>query len=136
MAGDGEASATAIAVPGAGGCAAGDSSTSDASAAPADGSGFSRPAGGRTPVPAWLPPALAAAGFFHAGYFWGAAAYILAGYTAAGRWTRPLSKAIAFASAAFWGIGTELYWSGGWSKIYPEINHLLKNFFGIFGISF
>ncbi len=133
-AGGGTAAATG-AVSKAGGFAAGGPAASAVSA-PVTGSDVSIPVVSRSPIPSWLPPVLAAAGFFHAGYFWGTAAYIMAGYAGTGRWTRFISKVLAVVSAAFWGIGTELYWSGGWSKIYPDANHLLKNLFGIFGISF
>lgn len=87
-------------------------------------------------VPAWCPPCLAALGVFFYGHFWGLVAYVLAGRTRAPRWARRLSRALAVLTATYWGVGTELYWTDGWSKIYPAVNHFLKNIFGLFGVSF
>jgi hypothetical protein len=102
---------------------------------PGPASPAERPAGSKT-LPAWLPPALAAMGIFYHGHFWGLVAFVAAGYTPVSPLVRRLSRGLAVLAALYWGVGTELAWSNGWSKIYPGINHFLKMIFGVFNVSF
>lgn len=85
---------------------------------------------------AYWPVLLAITGFFQLGHLLGVAAFVLVDKTRSKWWVKTLSRGLAAAAVLFWGVGTELYWSAGWSKLYPAVNHYLKGFFHLFGISF
>lgn len=77
--------------------------------------------------PAW-PVLLAAFGFIFHGYALGLAAFLLADWVR-GKRLAWLGRACGVVVSLFWAVGTEMPWPEGWSKIYPDLDRMLKFLF-------